>query len=262
VGDVNLYLQVATYLRPALGTASLLGPELAIADDWRHELPRVISQLHLQTVGVHLYPLSACTDPSSVTLRRLLSRSAADAPEKLGWVVADAAAAGDPAIISEANSAACGGKAGVSDSPAAAVWAVRFVLAALKTGFREVRFHMSGGPYDAFVVRGAQVLKRPLTSALIALHRWLPIGSALGTVSATRGILATAVSGPAGGAKLIVDNERPRAQTVALRSARPLRAELLSATRPGLLSAVFPARNGIVRISLAGNTVLAVLAGT
>jgi hypothetical protein len=259
VGDVNLYLQVATYLRQTVGSAPLLGPELAIAEDWRHQLPRVIAELHLQMVGVHVYPLSACGNAKSVTIQRLLSVHAADAPEQLGWVVADARAAGVPAIISEANSAACGGRAGVSDSPASAVWAVRFVLAALKTGFREVRFHMSGGPYDAFVVRGARVLSRPLTTALVALHRWLPTGSALGTVRGTPGLVATAVSGVAGGAKLILDNERPRAQTVVLRSAQPVRAEVLSPTRSGLPTEVFPARNGSVRLTVAANTVVAVL---
>jgi len=75
--------------------------------------------------------------------RNLLSAGAGESPAASRGSSADAGAARVPAIISEANSVSCGGMAGVSNSPASAVWAVRFVLSALKTGFREVRFHLS-----------------------------------------------------------------------------------------------------------------------
>jgi hypothetical protein len=258
--SVNLYLQVASYLRQAIGSAPLLGPELAIAENWRHQLLRVIDTLHFQTVGVHLYPLSACSDPASVTIPRLLSKRSADAPRKLAWVVADARAAGVPAILSEANSASCGGKAGVSDTPAAAVWSVGYVLSALETGFQEVRFHLSGGPYDPFVVEGTRVIERPLASALAALQRWLPVGATVQTLSGVRGLGTTAVSGPPSGAQLIFDNEHTRAQSVVLHSAEPLRVEALGPTRPGVLTRVLPAHQGSVKLDVPPDSVLAVLA--
>ena len=258
--EVNLYLQLATRFQQALGGAPVIGPELATAAHWRLELPRVISQLHEQTVGVHSYPLTDCTSPRAVTIGGLLSESAADAPSRLAWVVADANSAGVPAIISEANSASCGGKTGVSDSPAAAVWAVRFVLSALKTGFREVRFHFSGDPYDPFIVRGSEVVDRPLDSALVALNQWLPVGSSLETVSAARGLVATAVSGQ-GGVRLIVDNERAKAAKIVMRSTQAMHTELLSAVAPGLQMKTFPTTHGRVKLSISGNTVLAVLSG-
>jgi hypothetical protein len=254
---VSLYLQVASYLRQALGTAPVLGPEVAHPHDWRRSLPRVISSLHLQTVGVHLYPLSDCGSPSAVTVARLLSATSADAPDELSWVVADADAAGLPAVISEANSAACGGKAGVSDTPAAGVWAIRFVLSALKVGFKEVRFHLSGGPYDPFIVHGTRVSNRPLESALAALNEWLPVGSSLGTVASAPGVLATAVTG--GRVRLILDNERARPQMVVIPSENDVRAELLTPKRAGLAAAVFPSRHGHVKLRLDGNSVLALL---
>jgi hypothetical protein len=65
---VNRYLQLGTYLQQATGSAPVIGPELAIAARWRHELPRVISQLHEQTVGVHLYPLTACGSTKTATI--------------------------------------------------------------------------------------------------------------------------------------------------------------------------------------------------
>ncbi len=274
---VNTYLQVAEQLQPALAGEPVIGPELARPAHWRGQLPRVIAALHEQTVGVHLYPLSACASPKAVTIGGVLSAQAADTPRSLAWVVADASAAHVPAIISEANSASCGGVAGVSDSPASAVWAVRFVLAALKTGFQEVRFHFSGAPYDPFVVSGEAVLARPLASALAALNQWLPIGAALRTVSGVRGLVASAVSepaasagGPAGTSEpagsselagktmLILDNERTRAQPVVLRGAHAVRIQALTPARAGVQTAQLSSPRGRIKLTVAPNSVLAI----
>jgi hypothetical protein len=254
---VNLYLAVAASLQQTLAGAPLIGPELAIPARWRNELPRVIAQLHEQTVGVHLYPLSACGSPKAVTIGGLLSAHAADAPASLAWVVADAGAAQVPAIISESNSASCGGVAGVSDSPAAAVWAVRFVLDALKTGFREVRFHLSGNAYDPFVVVGQEVIDRPLDSALVALNQWLPVGSSLHTVAGVRGLLATGVGETTGSPLLILDNETAKARALVLRGAGSVRIQTLSATRAGLQTAQLSSVHRRIEISVAGNSVVA-----
>jgi hypothetical protein len=256
---VGVYLQVVSSLLPAIAGAPLIGPELAVPARWRAQLPRVIAQLHDQIVGVHAYPLSACVTPRAVTIGGLLSAAAGAEPSAFGWVVADAAAAGVPAIISEANSASCGGRAGVSDSPASAVWAVRFVLSALKTGFREVRFHFSGDPYDAFVVRGGEVLNRPLDSALVALNQWLPVGSMLQGIRGLRGLLATAISGGAGAAQLILDNEHAQAQAVVLRTSQSVRVEVLSAAQGGLQVAQLSPHRGAIKLRVAPSSVLAVL---
>ena len=220
---MSTYLQLAAYLRQATGSFAVIGPELATARHWRRQLGYVIGQLHAGTVGVHLYPFSACKDPRAATLAGLLSSKAAEAPRGLAWVVADASAAGLPAILSESDSVSCGGMVGVSNSPAAAVWAVRFVLSALKTGFREVRFHLSGGSYDPFLVRGEQVVEEPLESALVALNRWLPVGSSLRTVSLGGGPMSTGVSGDPGGPAVIIDNERRERRTLSCLPPTPWR---------------------------------------
>ena len=259
IAAVNLYLQLATYVRPAIGSFALLGPELAAAIHWQRQLPGVIAELHEQTVGVHLYPFSACKDPRAATIAGLLSASAAESPRSLAWVVADASAAGVPAIISEANSISCGGIAGVSNSPASAVWAVGFVLSALKTGFQEVRFHISGGAYDPFSVRGEGVVDQPLESALVALNEWLPVGSSLRTVAGVRGLVTTAVSGDPSGPRVIFENEQTRAQTVVLPATQSVVVAVLSAARAGLLTETLPAHHGRVKLHVAGNSVVAVL---
>jgi hypothetical protein len=234
-----------------------MGPELARPVDWRNQLPRVLAQLHYATVGIHAYPLSACRSTRAVTIGGLLSTKSADEPSRLAWVVGDARAAGAPAIISEANSASCGGLAGVSDAPASAVWAVRFVLEALKSGFEEVRFHSAGDPYDPFLVRGGAVLRRPLESALAALNTWLPAGSTFRTVPGVRNLVATAVAEPGGKLLLILDNEGAHAQPVVIRGAGGVNVEALSASIAGLQQLPTSRVHGVVRLSIAKDTVAA-----
>jgi len=254
----NTYLQVASPLQQTVAGAPTIGPELARPAHWRGQLPRVIAALHEQTVGVHLYPLTACVTPKAVTIGGVLSAQTANAPRGLRWVVADASAAHVPAIISEANSASCGGVARVSDSPASGVWAARFVLAALKTGFQEVRFHFSGAPYDPFVVRGEAVLTRPIESALVALNQWLPVGATLRTLSGVRGLVASSVGEPAGGTMLILDNEHAQARPVVLRGARNVSIETLTATRAGAQTARHSSPRGRIKLTVAANSVLAI----
>ncbi len=254
----NLYLQLGGELEQAIGAAPVVGPELARAARWRHQLPRIISTLHEQTVGVHLYPLSACT--GSATIEHLLSPAAAEAPRELAWVVADANGAHVPAILSESNSASCGGTEGVSDSPASAVWAVRFVLDALKVGFREVRFHMSNGAYDPFLVRGGRVYERPLEGALEALDRWLPVGSSIQTLRGVQGLVATAVSGSPGTPQLILDNESAKHKTVLLKGVGSVRIEFFTADHTGVQIAQLGASsNGRIKLDVEPNSVMAVL---
>ncbi len=256
---IGLYVRVSSYLRQAIGGAALVGPELASATHWRGQLPQVIAELHDAIVGVHLYPFSGCTDPRAATLRNLLSAYAGEAPRRLAWVVADANVAGAPAILSEANSVSCGGVPGVSNSPAAGVWAVRFVLSALKTGFREVRFHLSGGYYDPFAVLGGAVVRQPLESALAALNAWLPVGSSLRTLSGPKGVLVTAVSGGAHGARAIYDNESARTVRVELPASAPIAVAVLDARRAGLVTETLPVQRGRVKLPLAANSVAAVV---
>ncbi len=253
--QVALYLQLASNLQQTLGGAPVMGPELAGPSHWQHELPHVIAQLHLNTVGVHAYPLTACITPRTATVHGLLTEYAANEPRRLASVVAAAQAAQVPAIISEANSVSCGGVSGVSDSPASAVWAVRFVLSALKTGFREVRFHFSGDPYDPFLVRGEEVIRRPLDAALVALNQWLPVGSSLRTVTGVRKLVATSVTGTAGQTLLILDNERSQARTVVISHDGVVRLEALNAARASMQTTLLSSTHGRIRVTIAPESV-------
>lgn len=255
---VGRYLQVAEALKPELGGAAVIGPELSVPGSWRASLPHVINVLGASILGVHAYPLTVCATPRAATLSGLLSPRVGSAADSLAWVVAEARSAGIPAIISEANSVSCGGKAGVSDTPAAAVWAVRFVLSALETGLREVRFHFSGNPYDPFIMRGGVLLRRPLESALAALNRWLPVGSEIHPLHGLGGVRAYALVSAAGAVTVLLDNEQGRTVQVLLKGARAVGVQELGPARSGLQSVPAAAVHGADRLTLAANTVAAV----
>jgi hypothetical protein len=257
---IHIYLKLAAQLQQAIGTTlPVIGPELAAASHWRRQLSGVIAQLHMGMVGAHLYPLSHCKEPHAVKVSVLLSEGIGNSPTSLGWVVAAADRAGVPAILSEANSVSCGGGGGVADSPASAVWGVRFVLSALKTGFREVRFHFSGAAYDPFVVSGGSVVERPIDSALAALNRWLPVGSSLRSASAPGGLKATALSGNPGGPQVIFDNEHSKALTATVPATHAVGVEVLSAAGSGLRTLTVAPRGGRASVSVPGNSVVAVM---
>ncbi len=255
---VNDYLRAAAAIRPAIGASAVVGPELSGPSRWRASLPRVISTLGVRTVGVHVYPLSVCRTPRAATIGGLLAESVGDAPSRLAWVVADARAAGAQAVITEANSVSCGGKAGVSDSPAAAVWAIRFVLSALRTGFGEVRFHLSGNAYDPFYVRGAEVVRRPIEAAMTALNQWLPAGATFRTLPGLRGISATAIAAPAAQPRVLLDNGSRQPRTVVLREAGGIATQSFTsgAGQPLLRPLKGPGHR--VQVVMPANTVLAV----
>jgi hypothetical protein len=244
--EVATYLRAAQAIRPAVGAAPLTGPELSTPGRWRGSLPGVISSLGLSTLGVHAYPLSVCRTPRAATIKGLLSAGVGAAPARLAWVVADARALGIPAVITEANSVSCGGKAGVSDTRAAAVWAVRFVLSALKTGFAEVRFHFSGDPYDPFYMSGSEVSRRPIEAAMVALNQWLPVGASFRTLPSLRGVAATAIAAPAQPPRLLLDNGTRADRQLVLRGATGIQTQVFSAS--GAQPLLRPAKGGGHRV--------------
>jgi hypothetical protein len=260
----GLYEQLAGYLRPAVGNEPVVGPELAVASRWRTQLPLVARSVGLGTVGVHLYPLSTCRSASEVTVKGLLSKRVGEAPARLGWVALAAHALGLPAIISEANSASCGGLPGVSNTPAAAVWGLRFGLSALEAGFEEVRYHFSGNSYDPFVLLDGQIHERPLADALLALNSWLPVGTTLhpvvSTALAAEGVLAHAALRPDGSIVLILDNESARQARVLVRGVSTAQMALLSPSQAGLPTRTVASATARVPLSLASNEIVALTA--
>lgn len=182
--------------RAQLGPIHLEGPDLA-GTGWRAATEAALRTDPPAQVDAHGYPTVAPCGKGglSATAAHLLSAHASvGMAEKLSWLARLAHSIGRTAVISETNSASCGGRPGVSDAPVAEVWAVRYVIAALLAGFQQVRFHSAGTSYDPLVFNaGGSVTMRPLGKALLFLHKWLPLGSRIVSISHDPRVLAVKV---------------------------------------------------------------------
>jgi hypothetical protein len=183
--------------RAQFGAIRLEGPDLA-GTSWRAQIERALRAEPPSQVDAHGYPTVAPCGKSglSATAAHLLSAHASvGMAEKLSWLARTAHAIGRPAVISETNSASCGGRPGVSDAPVSEVWAIRYVIAALLAGFQQVRFHSAGTSYDPLVFSAdGSVTMRPLGKALLFLHHWLPVGSRIVSISHDPRVLAVKVT--------------------------------------------------------------------
>ena len=181
--------------RALLGQVRIEGPDLA-GIGWDTTIGPMLRSDPPDALDVHAYPTSACGAPPTTAARLLTEHASVGLVEKYSWLLNLAQTLHLPAIVSESNSASCGGKPGVSNTPVAGVWAARYVVAALLGGFQQVRFHSAGGSYDPLVFnpRGTVTLQ-PLGRALLFLHRWIPLGSHIGPAARVPGVLAATVSG-------------------------------------------------------------------
>jgi hypothetical protein len=180
--------------RTMLGQIRIEGPDLA-GIGWDTTVGPMLRSDPPDTLNVHAYPTSACGAPPTTAARLLTEHASVGLVEKYHWLLSLAQTLHRPAIVSESNSASCGGKPGVSNTPVAGVWAARYVVAALLGGFQQVRFHSANGSYDPLVFNpNGAVTLQPLGQALLFLHRWIPLGSRIGPATRVPGVLAASVS--------------------------------------------------------------------
>jgi hypothetical protein len=188
------YVSEWEHRRALLGSIQIEGPDLA-GIGWRRQVGRMLATDPPEVIDVHAYPTSACGVPLTTAARLLTKHASVGLIEKYGWLLRIARAAHRPAVISESNSASCGGKPGISNTPVAGVWAARYVVAALLAGFAEVGFHSAGGSYDPLVFNAdGTITMRPLAHALLFLHRWIPLGSHIEANSVNPHVLAATIS--------------------------------------------------------------------
>ena len=184
VADFRAY---AHALATAAPRVPLIGP--ALANPRTHS--RWVSVLlashppHLGMVSVHRYPYTACArhrrSPVFATIARILS---ANASTGLATTVAPALAAaqraGLPLRLTELNSVTCGGRPGVSNTFATALWAPDALFALLRLGVAGVNLHLRANTVNAPFVLGRRGLSsRPLLYGLLMFARTLGPGARL-----------------------------------------------------------------------------------
>lgn len=171
------YAHVLAQVAPSL---PLAGPALAdpgVNSSW---ISHLLGSAHpgLGMVSAHRYPYSACVGPSSAsfpTIARLLSENASKGmAQTVSASVRLAHRAGLPFRMTELNSVTCGGRAGVSDSFATALWAPDALFELLRAGVDAVNLHIRANPINApFTLSGYGLRARPLLYGLILFARTL-----------------------------------------------------------------------------------------
>jgi hypothetical protein len=165
---------------------ALLGPALSEPAANLRWITRLLENPHpgLRAITVHRYPLSACSHRGSKTfptIRRVLSESTtAGMVMGIGDAVRTARRAGLPVRLSEINSVTCGGRKGVSDTFATALWAPDALFELLRAGARSVAVHVRANTINtAFSLTRRGLVAYPLLYGLSVFSRTLGPNSQL-----------------------------------------------------------------------------------
>jgi hypothetical protein len=239
VRDFETYARV---LGPAAPGIPLVGP--AVANPTRHLsfITALLAHPHpgLETVSAHRYPYSACTRPWShayPTISRILSAHATTGmADALMPAINSALRAGLKLRLTELNSVTCGGRDGVSNTFATALWAPDALFELAARHVDGVNIHVPRHTFNAaFVMTNTGVSARPLLYGLILFARTLgPDAELLRTHMRTSRapalkVWAVRVRGGAVHVLLINKGRRPVRTTVAVRPTGPAELERLLA---------------------------------
>jgi hypothetical protein len=172
----------------------LLGPALANPYRDRSWIAALLAGPHpaLSAVSVHRYPYTACSLPRSPafpTVARILSEHAsAGTAQAIAPEVRMAHDAGLPIRVTELNSVTCGGRPGVSNTFATALWAPDVLFALARTGVAGVNLHVRVFSVNApFRFDAGGVEARPLLYGLALFTRMLGPQSRLVTAQLRTG---------------------------------------------------------------------------
>jgi hypothetical protein len=145
--------------REFAGVAGRLPPSVPVAGptlggpEWMAHLSRFIAgKPRLGLITFHLYPFNRCftplNSPTYPSIPKLLSAAGSRgfAPQ-LSQYVAIARRHGLPFRVDEINSVACGGKRGISNTFAAALWALDSTFELARLGVSGVNFHQFPGAW-------------------------------------------------------------------------------------------------------------------
>jgi hypothetical protein len=178
VRDFHAY---AAALDQAAPRVMLAGPSLANPIHHGRWVRTLIdgAQRSLGMVTIHRYPYTGCPGRRGTrgyaTIARVLSPAAATGmAATLRPLVDEAHDAGLPLRLSELNSVNCGGRAGVSDAFATALWAPDALFALLRAGVDGVNLHVRASTVNApFALGPGGLQARPLLYGLILFARTL-----------------------------------------------------------------------------------------
>jgi hypothetical protein len=168
-------------------------------------------KLHVSSLAEQYYPMTHCGKPTLGGSTTLLSRTtASNEALQLNSIASSAAVAGTPFVLGETNSASCTGIPGMSNTYAAALWAVDWALLAAEKGATGIYFH--GGlsttctSYAPICKTGpGKYVAEPVYYGLLFAHL-LGTGQMLQTTIATRANIAAHAVTSGGKISVVVEN--------------------------------------------------------
>jgi hypothetical protein len=120
----------------------------------------------------HHYPLG-CHQSPPPSIERLLSPETRHAEDvSLARYMRVAVAARIPFRLDETNSVSCGGRAGISDTFASALWAVSYIARAMAAGVSGINFHGDPGNCRGYAPLCAPTAARLAAGALSVRPEW------------------------------------------------------------------------------------------
>ncbi len=153
-------------------------------------------------LAAHLYALPRCDGPTPGRAWLLSAAASRGRVATLAPLAAIARRANLPWRVTELQSAVCGGRFGLSDGPAAALWLTDTLFALLRLGAAQADVHTwDHARYALFApTRGGGAIARPPLAGLTAFARAAPSGSRLvaASVRGGGGLRAWATVGPSG----------------------------------------------------------------
>ncbi len=185
VRDFHSYARALDALAPG---AMMAGPALANPVQHGRWVQTLIdgARRDLGMVTVHRYPYTGCPGRrgtrSYATIGRVLGPAASTGlGVALRPLVDDAHDAGLPLRLTELNSVNCGGRAGVSDAFATALWAPDALFSLLRAGVDGVNLHVRAAAINApFALGPGGLQARPLLYGLILFAHTLGPGRPVG----------------------------------------------------------------------------------
>jgi 4-amino-4-deoxy-L-arabinose transferase-like glycosyltransferase len=199
--------------RPRLSVAGFAGPA------WWPVLDRALRGplRRADLVSAHLYAVASCGVPTP-SMAWLLSAAASRGRVRALAPLAAMARRHRRALrVTELNSAACGGRAGLSERFGAALWLADTLLALQQLGARQADVHTwLHARYAPFAVRGDRAVARPGLLGMLAFARAAPRGSRFTTaaVSRSRELRAWATVDGRGATRVALISPTPVSATV------------------------------------------------
>jgi hypothetical protein len=229
---VAAYLPQAKAYRAAIEAAApgvpIAGPDPSTGLAGLAWVRTAAATLHPQLLTDHYYPLSSCG--ARPTISELLSPTVRRSEsEVLAKAMALARAYATPLRLDETNDISCEGQPGVSNTFAAALWALDYTARAAASGVAGVNFHDlidKSGAYSPLVAPGPSALA---AGALHAAPEWYALLAARTLVgsrplpasvagAAPGELSAAAVRAPDGRVRLVlVDYDPPGSAPLAVR---------------------------------------------